>query len=168
MTKQRMSLSHLSIEGDVSWLSKRSLITRIAAGKTAGFLFGAAGFFLLPLLWPDVSWTFRWGILFWYITLGAIIAMFGMMTWHPILRFPMPWWFRGLFMGAWMNFLLVLFMHSELASMMTAWPGPTSFFSSPYWMVLEGAIVGMIIDFVATKFVGEGTSLLVPERPSDL
>ena len=166
MTKQKLSATHRSIEGNVFWLNSKSLITRIAAGKLTGFLIGVIGFFSMPYLWPDTSDAFRWAILFWYITLGAFIAMFGILTWHPILKFSMPWWFRGLFFGAWMNFLLVLFIYDRLAAMMLQWPGADSAFTSPYWMVLEGAIVGLSIDFAATKLVGEGSELLIPEKPT--
>ena len=52
-----------------------SLITRIAIGKTIGFLFGLSGFILLPYYLPDVDLMIRWGILLWYTTLGAIIGV---------------------------------------------------------------------------------------------
>lgn len=68
-----------------------SLITRIAIGKGIGFLVGLAGFVSLPFFLPDVSWLLRWGILFWYTTVGAVIGVFGVFTWHPILKLPMPW-----------------------------------------------------------------------------
>ena len=47
----------------------------------------------------------RWGILLWYTTLGAIIGVFGVYTWNPVLKLPMPWWFLAPLLGAWMNFV---------------------------------------------------------------
>ena len=83
----------------------QSLTTRIAIGKGIGFLFGLAGFLLLPLFLPDAGWLLRWGILLWYTTVGAIIGVFGVYTRHPILKLPLPWWFRAPIVGAWMNFV---------------------------------------------------------------
>jgi len=34
--------------------------------------------------------------------------------------------------------------------------GRNVFFLLPYWFVLEGAAFGLLIDYVETKFVGEG------------
>ena len=52
---------------------KPSLMTRIAVGKLIGFLFGFAGFLLLPFFLPEAGWLIRWGILLWYTTVGAIM-----------------------------------------------------------------------------------------------
>jgi hypothetical protein len=62
-----------------------SLTTRIAIGKGVGFLFGLAGFLLLPSFLPEADWLIRWGILLWYTTVGAIIGVFGVYTSHPII-----------------------------------------------------------------------------------
>ncbi len=133
-----------------------SLITRIAIGKTVGFIIGLAGFFMLPNLVPDAAPLLRWGFLLWYTTLGAIIGIFGVFTWHPILKLPMPWWFRAPFMGAWMNFVLTFFAYDNLAQVFTAAFGAESLMSSPFWFTLQGAIAGLIIGFAATRFGGEG------------
>ena len=40
---------------------------------------------------------------------------------------------------------------------MTAWLGTDAgVITSPFWFVLEGAFVGLIIGFVATRLGGEG------------
>ena len=64
--------------------------TRIAVGKGIGLLFGLAGFIMLPYFLPEAGWLLRWGILLWYTTVGAVIGVFGVYTWHPILKLPMP------------------------------------------------------------------------------
>ena len=74
---------------------KPSLMTRIAVGKALGLTVGVIGFFMVPVFLPEASWQLRWGILLWYTTLGAIVALFGVFTFHPILKMPMPWWFRS-------------------------------------------------------------------------
>ena len=133
-----------------------SLMTRIAIGKGIGFLFGLTGFILLPYFLPDAGWLLRWGILLWYITLGAIIGVFGVFTYHPILRLPFPWWFRSTIVGAWMNFVLTFFAYDDMQMMMNAVFGANGAISSPFWFVLEGALAGLLIGYFATRFGGEG------------
>ena len=133
-----------------------SLITRVAIGKTIGFLIGLAGFFLLPHFLPEANWQLRWGILLWYTTFGAIIGVFGVFTFHPILKLPFPWWFRGPFMGAWLNFVLVFFAYNEMHAMIVSVFGESGVISSPFWFAAEGAVFALIIDYFATKSGGEG------------
>jgi len=133
-----------------------SLFTRIAIGKGVGFLVGLTGFIFLPWFLPEAGWLIRWGILLWYTTLGAIIGMFGVFTWHPLLKLPMPWWFRGPLMGAWMNFVLAFFAYDTLQAMMISLFGADGPVSSPFWFAAEGALIGLLIDYLATRFAGEG------------
>jgi len=133
-----------------------SLVTRIAVGKLAGFLFGLVGFFMLPSFMPEASMMFRIAILLWYTSVGAIIGVFGVFSYHPILHLPMPWWFRSVIVGGWMNFLLTLFIYDTVAPVMAAAFGEGSMFNTPYFLVLEGAIIGLVIGFLATHFGGEG------------
>ncbi len=130
-----------------------SLITRIAIGKGIGFLFGLAGFVLLPYFLPEADWHLRWGILLWYTTVGAIIGVFGVFTYHPILKLPFPWWFRAPFMGGWMNFVLTFFAYDAMNAMLVSVIGGGNIF---LWFTVEGAVIGLIIGYFATRFGGEG------------
>lgn len=133
-----------------------SLVTRIAVGKGVGFLIGLLGFILLPFFAPDAGWLLRWGILLWYTTLGALIGMFGVFDWHPILKMPMPWWIRAPFLGAWMNFVLTFFAYDAMTAVMIAMFGANGFMQSPFWFTAEGAVVGLVIGYFATRLGGEG------------
>ncbi len=135
---------------------KPSLVTRIAIGKGIGFLVGLIGFVFLPVFLPEAGWLIRWGILLWYTTLGAIIGVFGVFTWHPVLKLPMPWWFRAPLLGAWMNFVLTFFAYDVMESMMLSLFGDLGILTSPFWFAAEGAAVGLLIGYVATRFGGEG------------
>jgi hypothetical protein len=104
----------------------------------------------------------RIAFLFWYTTLGAFIGLVGVMTWHPLLRMPMPWWFSSVLIGAWMNLVLTLFIYDRLAEMMLELPVGGGLFQSPFWFVAEGAIVGIIIGYFATRFGGEGPATVRP------
>jgi hypothetical protein len=131
-------------------------MTRIAIGKAIGFVLGLTGFILLPYFLPDAGWLLRWGILFWYTTLGAIIDVFGVFTYHPVLKLPFPWWIRSTVLGAWMNFVLTFFAYDDMQAMMYAVFGTDGALSSPFWFVLEGALIGLLIGYFATRFGGEG------------
>ena len=130
-----------------------SLITRIAIGKGIGFLFGLAGFVLLPYFLPEADWQLRWGILLWYTTIGAFIGVFGVFTYHPVLKLPFPWWFRAPLVGAWMNFVLTFFAHDAMEAMLVSIIGGGNIF---LWFTAEGAVIGLIIGYFATRFGGEG------------
>ena len=140
--------------------TKPSLITRIAIGKGVGFVVGLIGLILLPYFVADVGWMFRIGVVLWYTTVGAVIGVFGVFTYHPILHLPMPWWFRSTIVGAWMNFVLTFFAYDAFAAMMDDFSlalfGDATLMTSPFWFTLEGAMVGALIGYLATRFGGEG------------
>ena len=133
-----------------------SLITRIAIGKTVGLAFGLLGFFLMPVLAPGADEFLSWGVLLWYPTLGAVIGMFGVLNWHPVLELPMPWWIRAPFIGAWMNFVLTFFAYDGMKAVLIDMFGTDGTFQSPFWFTAEGAVIGLVIGFVATRIGGEG------------
>ena len=135
---------------------KPSLMTRIVVGKTIGFMIGLIGMLSLPAIYPEADWLLRWGILFWYTTFGAIIGVFGVFTYHPILKLPFPWWLRSTFLGAWLNFVLVFFAYDDMQAMMHAMFGQDGIMTSPFWFTLEGAVIGLLIGYFATRFGGEG------------
>jgi hypothetical protein len=144
---------------------KPSLMTRVAVGKLIGFAFGAIGFFMLPYMVPEVDWLPRWGILFWYTTFGGIIGLMGVFTYHPVLKLPLPWWLRDSFVGAWLNFVLVFFSYDLMAAAMVGFFGPDGLLSSPFWFTAEGAVVGLIIGYAATRFGGEGREIVAEMMP---
>jgi len=141
-----------------------SLTTRIAIGNGIGALVGFVGLIFLPYFVPDVGWLPRIGILLWYTTLGAIIGVFGVYTLHPVLKFPMPWWVRGPFIGAWMNFVVVFFSYDLMKAMLTSMFGPGGYFASPFWFALEGALFGLVVGYFATRFGGEGKETVETEN----
>jgi hypothetical protein len=133
-----------------------SLTTRIAIGKGLGALFGIAGFIYLTVYPGGTGELLRWGILLWYTTFGAIVGVFGVYTWHPIVKLPMPWWFRAPVIGAWMNFVLTFFAYDAMAAVLVSVFGADGLLTSPFWFTAEGAIIGLIIGYFATRFGGEG------------
>ncbi len=135
--------------------SKPSIMTRIAVGKLVGLLLGIVGFVAAPSFGID-DIKLRIGILFWYAAIGAFIGMAGVFTWHPMLKLKMPWWFMGPLIGAWMNLILILIAWDVVAPLMAG--GEFWGMTSPWWGVVEGALVGLLIGGLATLFGGEGPS----------
>ena len=86
----------------------------------------------------------------------AHIGVFGVITYHPVLKLPFPWWFRSPLLGGWMNFVLVFFAYDNMAAMMVSLFGEAGALSSPFWFAAEGAVVGLVIGYFATRFGGEG------------
>jgi len=145
-----------------SLLTNPLLIRRIGIGKAIGFLIGLAGFVLLPVLVPDSGWLLRWGLLFWYLTLGALVAMACIITQPPISEPPMPWWLVAPGLGAWMNFVLALFAYDAMAMVMVSVFGENGILQSPFWFALEGALVGLLIGYAVTRFGGQAAGASDP------
>ena len=139
--------------------SNSSLTTRIAVGKLLGLVVGLIGFIFLPCFLAEASPLLRWGILFWYITLGFVVGISGVLTFHPVIKLPLPWWFRGALIGGWMNFVVVFFAYEPMLAMMVAVFGENGALNSPFWFALEGALIGLLIDLVATKTAGDGAAI---------
>lgn len=135
---------------------RKALVYRIGAGKAIGLVFGLLGFFAMPYFLSDPELTLRWGILLWYTTLGAVVGVFGVFSYHPVLNMPMPWWLRGFWVGAWFNFVLALLAYEQLSVLVAAAMGEYSQYASPFLLVIEGALIGLLIDYALTRWFGEG------------
>ena len=142
---------------------KPSLTMRLIIGKTMGLLIGLSGFIRLPYFLPDADLMLRFGFLFWYTTFGAIMGLVGVFAWNPVLKLPMPWWARGIVMGGWLNFVLTLFIYDLMAEMLIIFFGPDGLFLSPFWFVVEGILMGLLIEYFATRYGGEGHELALPQ-----
>jgi len=64
-----------------------------------------------------------------------------------------------------MNFVLTFFAFDVMKSLLTSMFGDSGPLSSPYWFVLEGALIGLLIGYLATKFSGEGKEAVDTEQP---
>ena len=69
---------------------------------------------------------------------------------------PLPWYFRGALIGGWMNLLLVLFAYDQFVQLTDSWNQAYGLYISPYWLILEGVIIGMGLDYLLTRWFGEG------------
>lgn len=133
-----------------------SLMTRIAIGKALGLMIGLIAFFIIPVLWPEPDPFLRWGVLLWYTTLGGMIGLFGVVSYHPVLHLPLPWWARSAIVGGWFNFVLAFFVREPVGALLAQLFGEGSVMASAFWLVAVGLLVGWLIGFLATRFGGEG------------
>lgn len=103
---------------------------------------------------------FLLAFLFWYPMIGIVIASFSVMDYHPIFKCRLYLW-RGILTGAFFNLLFILLAYEKTMSLFEA------FFSFELsegiivsLIILEGILVGLLIDYVTTKKFGEGKKLL--------
>ena len=54
-----------------------------------------------------------------------------------------------------MNFVLTFFAYDVMKAMMVNMFGEGGILSSPFWFTAEGAIIGLIIGYFATRYGGE-------------
>ena len=137
-------------------MNQQQLIYRIGAGKGLGLVIGILGYISLPYFVDQPCLLTRIGVLLWYPTVGAFIGVFGVFAKHPILNLPMHWYFRGALIGGWMNLLLVLFAYDQFVQLTDSWNHAYGLYISPYWLILEGVIIGMAMDYLLTRWFGEG------------
>lgn len=136
---------------------KNKLGSRLALSKSLWFVFWLVGFFSIPYFVETSDLFFRIWILFWYTTLGVFVGLMWIMDKHPVLNCSMPFWIRWLLIWAWLNVVLVFFTYDQLTMFIEG----TMFAGySPFWFALEWAILWLIIDFFATKYVWEWKELL--------
>lgn len=133
-----------------------SLVARIAVGKAAGLVVGLVAFLSFPRLVPGVDPLVPWGFMLWYLTLGAFVGLASAVDREPAFGLPFPWWLRAPLIGAWMNLVLTLIAADLLRAYAEALFGAGALFTSPFWFVAEGAVVGLAIGWAATRAGGEG------------
>ncbi len=142
-----------------------SIQHRMIIAKSIGFAIGLIGFLELPNLLPNVSLTFRLAFLFWPITVAGIVGLGGFITKCamtgkcPLKKSPLfRALFRGGLIGAWMNFVLCLFLYEFILNIYqflpTTPPDPLILAS------IQGFIFGGFVDILATKYGGDGKALL--------
>jgi len=135
----------------MSLMAKR-MIVALSAGAGIG-LFD---------IWLSSSATYDvWDLTgpgFWFmflnrVSIGFFVAIAGIVTIHPQFNFKMfP--VRGAFVGLWLSIPMATYVFFY----------PTVTWSSFWIICLTGAVYGVIVDVIATKFAGDGKKLLHPKN----
>jgi hypothetical protein len=140
---------------DIMLEHNQPFVQRVLYGKIVGLIIGIIALISMVYLLPETGWTIRIATMLYYTTIGAVVGMVCIDIDHPVLGIEFKWWVTSIITGAWMNFNLVLFFLDEYEAMLSQSPGFLSNFSSPVWLVLDGAIAGLIIGVVVHRKVGE-------------
>lgn len=138
---------------------RSTLLTRLAISQMAGLLIGLAGFELIVVLLPDADPLFRWGVLLWYPTMGAMIAVVDQLRSQGGLPWEMDWWVPGAIFGAWFNFVITFMAYGTMSKFLSGIFGAASTFASPFWFVAEGMAAGVAIAYLVMRFGGEGRGI---------
>ncbi len=133
---------------------KHSVTNRIIIGKSIGFVVGGLVFFLFPMFGIALDMKFGLGLWLFYILMGVLTGLMGIMDHHPMFKFKMPFWFRGIVIGLSMHLMLILVTYDQMAALTVAFD--VFGMQAPWWCLIDGAILGLIMGWVETKFAGEG------------
>lgn len=133
---------------------KHSVKNRVLIGKTIGLIAGLSVFLILPLMGVSLDLKLGLGLVLFYIFTGALIGFYGMFERHPIFDFKMPWYFRGAVVGLIMHTMLVLLTYDQILALTNQMDilGITC----PWWALIDGIILGLVMAFAETKWAGEG------------
>ena len=126
---------------------------RVALSKLLGLGFGVifAWWFAQMTTAPV---TLVWGMALLLLTLGALIGILGFYTRIPVFGFALPVWLRGAFCGLWMGVVMVLLAYGPMSTALDQLAWLPAVFNSPWWALADLAIIGALIDLIATKATG--------------
>lgn len=135
-------------------IMKKTLTNRIIVGKIIGLIVGILLFILAPILNINIDLYFGLGLVIFYVLLGSTIAFIGLFDKHPVFNFKMSWWFSGIFIGLTFHTMLVLLSYNYLSELLAN----ANLFGlvSPWWALLDGIILGLIMAFSESKIAGSG------------
>jgi hypothetical protein len=137
------------------------LTFRIGLGKLLGGLIGVAVFFSLPSLQADIDPALRFGMLGWYIIFGAIIGFAGIYEKCPVFGFKFPTLLRGAVLGFGLNIVLGCLVHDNMIQAFSKYSEFQFSNSIPVLQIaIEGLIWGTLLDFILTRYAGQGKELL--------
>jgi hypothetical protein len=147
---------HIIIYNYYPMLNLKSITGRLIVGKTLGFLLGGIAFFIMPFFVPEISMQFNLGMWLLFILMGVMIGFIGIFTTHPFFNIKMPWWIHGSVVGGTFGLLLALLSYDTILIFMNLEIVQRMGFHSPYWVMIDTTIYGLIISYVTKKISGDG------------
>ena len=145
-------MSGLSVVPSYSFRYMSPIIRGISISKAVGFLLGIILFLATPHFVENYSEFNRWGILFWYPTVAGITGASAAFDKEPMFGWRLSWWFRGIFCGAWMHLMLVLFAADAISDFAMTVHLSAGSLSSPFWFVADGVFAGLIFALIVDQF----------------
>lgn len=78
----------------------------------------------------------------------------GLFDRHPVLEFKMPWWLSGIFVGIVFHAMLTLLAFEQITQLLAN--ANILGLKSPWWALLDGVILGLIMSYAELKLAGKG------------
>lgn len=128
-------------------------IHKIILGKLIGLSIALVYVILANIIIDEeISLRLQVGIMLWYTTFGAIIILARIVFDNDLLitvKFP----YGSIFIGSWLNFVILMVSYEELQQIILSLfiLNKSSIFSSPLLFVLEGVIIGVVIDYLVAR-----------------
>lgn len=136
-----------------------SVTGRVAIGKIIGLVVGLIVMLALPAFDMPIFSMFGLGTLLMFVFMGVVTGFIGLYDRHPIFSFKMPWWLSGGIVGFMFMLMYILLTYEVfeviMSSAYVSWMG----LESPFWALLDGVTIGMLMGFCETKFAGKGKNL---------
>ena len=126
-------------------------VAAVAGAKCVGLLAGVVIVFISPPPDPSAGKMLAVGMVAWYVTLGAMVAVSSAYKRYPVVNVRIYWWLRGIMLGSWMNFVLALIASDAALHVSAAAELLGGSLKSPIWLVIDGAAVGLIVASVVEK-----------------
>ncbi len=127
------------------------LIVSITVAKSVAFVAGVAVFLVLPKLVSELNQVHRWALLFWYPTLAGVAVASDVAEYAPLKILRPPWWLRTALIGGWLNLMVVLFAADIMRNYSLVVLLSAGTLTSPYWFLLDGAIIALASGLIALK-----------------
>lgn len=136
-----------------------SVSGRIVIGQVIGIVMGILTIIFLPMFGFPLWSMFGLGTLVMFFLMGSMIGFIGQFDRHPVFDFKMKWWMGGALMGILFTLMYVLLSYESMQTIMqsgaVSWMG----LSSPFWALIDGTIIGMVMAWAEAKFAGKGREL---------
>ncbi|MCD5384351.1 MAG: hypothetical protein LRZ97_00355 [Candidatus Pacebacteria bacterium] len=136
-----------------------SVTGRMFIGVIIGAIVGGLSIAFLPMFGFPLWSMFGFGTLITFVMMGFTLGLVGMFDYHPICGFKMTWWLRGTVAGFIFTLMYILLSYDSIniimQSNLVSWIG----LSSPFWTLIDGVTIGLIMGYAETKIAGEGSTL---------
>jgi len=140
-----------------------SISGRIALGVITGLIIGFLFSLTMPLYNIPIVSKFSAGTILLFMLMGFTLGLVGVFDRHPLFGFKLNWVNRGIAAGFMFTLVYILVGYDTLELIMQANLERFSFLprwiNSPFWMLIDGSIIGLIISYIETRFAKEGSSL---------
>lgn len=140
-------------------ITMQSIAARVMIGKIIGLVVGLIYMAVLPLFNIPMLSMFGLGSILMFMLMGVMTGFMGIFDRHPLFNFSMPWWIRGSVVGGSFMLMYILFTYETLEVMIQSPLISWTTLSSPFWALLDGVFVGMIMGYIETRIAGEGEAL---------